>query len=146
MREASATVNIRSTRRNAIRAYLIHYCRRIANRDIEPVDVPKREGVDIQWNHGNVRLSRQAARKMVNLFGLACRPSLNSNHIRGKAIDMNIRWRKDLFLGPLPNGVFWGIVGGPRNGVHNRELHEVGESLGVLKLLGDPPHWSYNGR
>jgi hypothetical protein len=146
LRNAGARVRIRSTRRNAIRAYLMHYCWRIANRSIDPADVPARVGVDIQWDHGNDRLSRQAAREMVNLFGLVARPSLTSNHIRGRAIDMNIRWRGDLFLGPLPNGGFQGIIGGPRNGVRNRELHEIGELFGVRKLLGDPPHWSYNGR
>ena len=146
LREARATVNIRSTRRNPIRAYLMHYCWRVANGDLDPADVPTKTGVNIKWDHGNDRVSRNAAREMVRLFGLAFRPSLTSNHIRGKAIDMTIRWRGDLFLGPLPNGGFQGIVEGPRNGARNRELHEIGELYGVRKLLSDPPHWSHNGR
>jgi len=146
LKKAGALVSIKSTRRNAIRAYLMHYCWRIANEDFNPSDVPQRAGVDIQWDHGNDEASRKAANEMVSLFGLAFKPSLASNHIRGTAIDMDIRWSKDLFLGPLPTGGFRGVVGGPRTGARNRDLHEIGESFGVRKLLNDPPHWSYNGR
>lgn len=146
LRAAGANVRVRSTRRDARRAYLMHYSWRIANGDIDAADVPKKVGVEIQWDHGDAKASRKAARQMVSLFGLAYRPSLRSNHIRGLAIDMSVRWRRDILLGPLPGGAFQGIVGGPRNGARNRELHAVGERFGVRKLLSDPPHWSRNGR
>jgi len=144
LRNAGAQVNIRSTRRNANRAYLMHYCWRIANGDIAPADVPAKTGVDIQWDHADDKVSRQAASEMVSLFGLVVRPSVTSNHISGLAIDMKITWKGDLHLGPLRNRSC--IIGGPRDGARNRELHEVGESFGVRKLLKDPPHWSHNGR
>ncbi len=146
LRNARVTVVVKSTKRNAIRAYLMHYSWRIANEDFNPSDVPQRSGVAIQWDHGNINASRQAAREMVDLFGLAFKPSLTSNHIRGMAIDMSIGWKEDIVLGPLPNGGFRGIVGGPRNGARNRDLHNIGELFGVRKLLSDPPHWSNNGR
>ena len=34
----------------------------------------------------------------------------------------------------------------PRTGDANRELHQVGASYRVLKLVSDPPHWSDDGR
>jgi hypothetical protein len=147
LREADARVTIISTRRPRNRAYLMHYSWMIANGRIEPADVPLRARVDIQWDHGDDRISRNAAQEMVDCFGLAhYAAGRRSNHVRGMAIDMYITWRGDLFLGPLPNGGFRGIIGGPRNGVQNRELHEIGALFGVRKKLNDRPHWSHNGR
>jgi hypothetical protein len=146
LRAGGAIVNVSSTKRNAIRAYLMHYSWCIANNEISPSDVPKMKGVDINWDHGNNDLSVSAAQEMVELFNLAYKPSLTSNHIKGLAIDMNISWKGDLFIGPLPNNEYRGILDGPKNGVNNRELHEVGELFEVYKMKKDPPHWSYNGK
>lgn len=146
LRSAKARVTIRSTRRNEIRAYLMHYSWDITNRSIPPQEVPKMPGVDIEWYHGDKDASLKGAREMFNLFNLAHRPSLRSNHIKGLAIDMNITWTGDLILGPLPNGGFEGISEGPKNGASNKRLHEIGREFGVIKLAKDPPHWSSNGR
>ena len=87
----------------------------------------------------------QAALDMVKLFNLAYRPSLTSNHIRGKAIDMNISWKGTLEL-TQPAPLLARIEGRPRT-EQNRELHQIGASVfGVRKLISDPPHWSFNGR
>lgn len=146
LRDGGAGVQVSSTRRNAIRAYLMHYSWRVAHNEIDASDVPSMKGVSIQWDHDNAEASISAARQMVDLFNLAYRPSLTSNHIRGLAIDMNIRWTGDLALGPLPDGSTRSVVDGPRNGADNRTLHEIGDMLSVRKLLSDPPHWSHNGR
>jgi hypothetical protein len=146
LRDAGANVAVSSTLRSPIRAYLMHYSWRIDRGDIDPADVPPKDGVSIEWDHGNEEASRQAAREMVQLFNLAYKPSLTSNHIKGKAIDMTITWTGDLSLGPLPDGSYRQIDDGPRNGALNRDLHEVGALYGVRKMLSDPPHWSYNGR
>lgn len=146
LRDAGANVWIVSTRRNADRAYLMHYSWRIAYGLIDASGVPARPGVDIQWDHGNDKASRRAAQDMVNLFDLHHEASLASNHIRGLAIDMDIIWYGNLCLGPLIDGSIRNIVSEPRNGAYNRELHEIGALFGVRKLLSDPPHWSHDGR
>ena len=107
IKEAGAKVRIISTRRPRNRAYLMHYSWMIANGRIEPADVPKRAGINIQWDHGDDKISRKAAQEMFDCFGLAhYAAGKRSNHVKGKAIDMSITWTKDLFLGPLPNGEF----------------------------------------
>ncbi|MEK7399884.1 MAG: hypothetical protein AAB116_23320 [Candidatus Poribacteria bacterium] len=144
LKNGGAKISVASTRRNAIRAYLMHYSWRIANENFDPENVPSMKGVNIVWDHGDEKSSRIAAREMVDLFGIAFRPSLTSNHIKGSAIDMDIKWTGTLFLGPLRCGI--SEIDEPRNGATNRELHKVGEQFGVGKLLKDPPHWSFNGR
>jgi hypothetical protein len=68
LRHAGAAVVVNSTRRNAIRAHLMHYSWRIAYGDVEPKDVPKRGGLNIEWDHGDLEKSREAAKEMVNLL------------------------------------------------------------------------------
>lgn len=145
LRNAGATVTVNSTLRNASRAHLMHYGWKVAYREIDPADVPARTGVDIQWDHGDVDKSRDAAKEMVELFGMAHIASLTSNHIKGKAIDMNIAW-KDVLILTKPTPLLARIESLPRSG-QNRELHEIGAStFSVRKLRSDPPHWSHNGR
>lgn len=87
---------------------------------------------------------------MVNGFGLAVPPrsifppSLTSNHIEGKAVDMTISWKNTIKVkkkdGTVIDIPFMQNVNG------NTALHQAGESYGVKKLKSDAPHWSYNGR
>ena len=75
---------------------------------------------------------------MVNAYGIVHQPSLTSNHIDGTAIDMTISNMKGK---TMKNG------GGKSIQINsNRDLHKVGASFGVHKLVSDPPHWSANGR
>lgn len=145
LKQAGATLVVNSTRRNPIRAHLMHYSWKIAYGEVDPKDVPKRGGLNIEWDHGEMEKSRKAAEEMVKLFGMAHIASLSSNHIRGKAIDMNISW-KDTLVMTRPAPLLTRIENRPRTG-QNRELHEIGATVfGVRKLVSDPPHWSYNGR
>jgi hypothetical protein len=138
-------VVVNSTRRNELRAFLMHYSWKVAYGETDPSDVPSRGGIEIDWNHGDLENSREAAREMVRLFNMAHIASLSSNHIRGTAIDMNVSW-KDVLEVSRPAPLLTRIESRPRNG-QNGELHELGADVfGVRKLKSDPPHWSHNGR
>jgi hypothetical protein len=145
LKQAGASVTVNSTRRDSRRAYLMHYAWEVAYRETDPADVPKRAGVDIDWDHGEDGASRQAAEEMVQLFGMAHKAALSSNHILGKAIDMNISWRSTLVL-TRPAPLLARIESRPWTG-QNRELQDIGSTVfGVRKLVSDPPHWSYDGK
>lgn len=138
-------MQVRSTRRNRLRAHLMHYSWKVAYGEIQPAEVPAIAGIDIEWDHGDDEASRQGAREMVNLFNLAHIASLTSNHIAGKAVDMTVSW-KDLLVVRKPAPTQWRIESKPWDG-NNRELHELGATVfGVRKLRTDPPHWSVDGR
>ena len=146
---AGANVRVSATRRNAKRAYLFHWSWKIAHGKCKPSDAKTMGGVDIEWDHGDDEKSKDAANEMATGFALAPppqstrAPSLTSNHIEGKAVDMTITWtgmikiaKKD---GKEESVTF-------KNDVNsNTELHKVGESYGVKKLLDDAPHWSFDG-
>ena len=139
---AGAQVSIGATRRNAHRAYLMHYSWMIARRGMLPASVPKDDAVDIVWDHGNLAESQSAAATMVALFGIRFQPSLTSLHIEGRAIDMDIDWSGKLSIADAKGRM--STVDKPHND-SNADLHLVGASYGVHKLLTDPPHWSDNG-
>jgi hypothetical protein len=145
MSEAGASVTVSSTRRHPIRAHLMHYSWRLSRGELRPSEVPAIGGLSLEWDHGDPRASVNAAREMADLFRLAYRPSLTSNHIRGQAIDMTIGWTGVLVIRPGNAAQPVTIRMGPRSG-DNVELQRVGESYGVRKLRSDPPHWSSDGR
>ncbi len=142
MRVGGATVTITSTKRNKIRAYLMHYCWAISSGDIAASDVPPEAGCAIVWDHGDATKSRRAAQEMRALFGLVYEPSLKSRHIEGKAIDMVIGWTGTIKIKDA-NGKS-SMLSSPGNGT-NSALHKIGATYGVIKLLSDPPHWSSDG-
>ncbi len=143
LRLGGATVTISSTRRNKVRAYLMHYCWRISSGDIAPANVPTEPGCAIIWDHGNLKKSIAAAQEMRDLFVLVYQPALRSRHIEGKAVDMAVRWPGTIKVKDA-NGVVVSLSK-PSNGA-NPGLHKVGRSYGVIKLLSDLPHWSTDGR
>lgn len=149
LEDAGITVKISATKRNEKRAYLFHWCWKIAQDKVLAADVPAMPGVEIEWDHGNPTASKAGAQQMVTGFDLAVPPnstnppSLNSNHIPGKGIDMKLVWsgtkkikKKDGTMVDVP---FHGNVN------FNTALHAVGLSYGVKKLKTDKPHWSYDG-
>ncbi|MDE2596919.1 MAG: peptidoglycan-binding protein [Sphingomonadales bacterium] len=142
MRDAGATVGISATRRNRIRAYLMHYSFRLGRGELKAKDVPAQPGCPIRWDHGDEAKSCAAAKAMSDLFAIAFKPSLTSLHIEGRAIDMTIGWSGTLAIKDKQGHVKQ--VGAPRDG-GNAALQAVGASYGVIKLASDPPHWSDNG-
>jgi hypothetical protein len=142
LRAAGATVTVSATRRNKIRAYLMHHSWRVAHQDLRAADVPAEPGCNIVWDHGDDARSRRAAQEMVDLFGIVFKPSLTSRHILGLAIDMSISWTGTLALKDTQGKTV--NLASPRDGSHTG-LHTVGAGYGVVKLLSDPPHWSDNG-
>jgi hypothetical protein len=143
MRAGGAQVRLSSTRRNKVRAYLMHYSWDLARGDVAASAVPPEPGCTIVWDHGNEQKSRDAAREMRDLFNIAYRPSLNSRHIEGKAIDMTISWSGDLTMRDAQGNLI--AVPPPRSGDINARLHQVGATYGVIKLVSDKPHWSTDG-
>lgn len=150
LRNAGANVRINATLRPPERAYLMHWSWRIARESLDPRQVPSMNGVDVEWAHNNLqggydeRLSRTAAEDMVNAYDIQYRPSLTSRHTEGRAVDMTITWTGNLSVVDA-NGAVRNIETTPRNG-NNSDLWRAGRSFGVIKLPGDPPHWSEDGR
>ena len=144
LREAGATVRISATLRPRERAYLMHWAWRISEEDFPPEDVPAMPGVDIEWSHPAAQASRAAARAMVGTYSLVRVADLDSRHCEGRAIDMTISWRGKLRIA-APDGSRHTIAGRPRDGTHPG-LIEVGRLYGAIKLQGDAPHWSADGK
>lgn len=144
LRDAGATIEVTNTFRPPERAYLMHYCVTINNRDISPEAVPLMLGVDIDWVHYTNAASLQAARQMVDTYEIGTNPAaLRSRHTQALAIDWIIDWQGNL---NIKNGSGRVVsIGSPRTGSDNRRLWEVGASYGVYKLEYDPPHWSVDG-
>jgi hypothetical protein len=87
--------------------------------------------------------------EMVHGFGLAVppkstdAPALRSNHIAGKAVDMNITWTGTIKIKKKDGAeVSVAYMADPNA---NTKLHEVGKSYSVIKRLTDAPHWSVDG-
>ena len=150
LRTAGANVIISATYRPPERAFLMHYSFRIAREGFDPNNVPQQAGIEICWIHrdndGNPNLgdSVAAAEQMVQAYNIAHRPALASRHTQRRAIDMTITWAGDLAITD-GNGNLVNITSLPRNGANNADLHAVGGSYGVIKLVGDAPHWSDDG-
>jgi hypothetical protein len=147
---AGATVTVNATLRPKERAYLMHWSYKIAKDNTDPETVPAMAGVDIEWVHkdkdGNKSLaaSRLGAKQMVDGFDVVYLPVLTSRHTEGKAVDMDISWTAQELKIKNNAGTVVTIKTGNKDG-SNPELHKVGKSYGVIKLVSDPPHWSIDG-
>ena len=143
LRTAHATVSISATLRPPERAFLMHYCYRIALENMDPATVPAMAGVDIDWVHRDARgavnlaASRAAASAMVSGYQIVFRPAVNSNHTRGLAIDMSINNYANKSINNAS-----GVAVMVRTAAN---LHALGATYGVHKLATDPPHWSSDG-
>ena len=109
----------------------------------------QKENIPINWIHtdssGNYseKISRAKAMEMKNAYGMKYIASITSNHILGKAIDMTITWIKDIKIKDKAGKEY---ILTPNNGAKCKELHDIGATYGVYKLLKDDPHWSFNGK
>jgi hypothetical protein len=152
LKAAHAKVEVRHTRRTEQAAYLWHWAWKIAKRRCAPKDAKpysKSPPIpNIQWDHGNLAKSIKGAQEMVSGFGLSVPrestlpPSENSRHVPGRAIDMEITWTGTISV-KKKDGSLVNVKYGPVNA--NKDLHAVGASYGVYKLLNDNVHWSDNG-
>lgn len=146
LRAAGANVIVTATYRPPERARLMHYAWQIAESGQDPECIPPISGVDIDWTHqGDLSAAVAAARAMVMAYHLVYSPALQSRHTQRKAIDMNISWAGTISV-RAANGVIVQVngVNTPRNG-SNPNIISVGRSFGVIKLLGDIPHFSCDG-
>lgn len=141
--ESGAQVKISATFRPPERAYLMHFCVKIAKGQIDPRNVPPMAGVNIQWFHGDLARSKAAAQQMVTSYNIKFPPVLRSRHTEALAIDMTITWAGTLNIKDASGAVK--AIGAPRSGETNTNLHRVGASYGVIKLVSDAPHWSNDG-
>jgi len=128
----------------------MHFSFAIARESLDPASVPAMPAVDIQWAHADaagqpdLAASRTAAEAMVQGYGIAFKPVLNSRHTEGCALDMTINWQNTLVVAKA-DGTTQTIASFPRTGARNSDLHLVGWGYGVKKLVSDPPHWSSDG-
>ncbi len=149
LQAAGAEVTISATLRPPQRAHLMHYSFQVAKGICTPQSVATFPGVDIQWVHLDATGapdhagSITAAAAMVAGYDIVFAPVLESRHTQGLAVDMTISWIGDLTMTD-GNGLRVTISTLPRNG-GNADLHGIGETYGVIKLLTDPPHWSSDG-
>ena len=134
---AGATVRISATYRPRERAYLMHYCVKIAKGLISPDKVPVMSGVEIEWDHGDEHASRNAAAHMARSYTIVHPPALISRHTERAAIDMTITG----IIGKTMRNAGAELVEVTDNTVLNR----IGATFGCYKLISDPPHWSDNG-
>jgi hypothetical protein len=139
----NAAVSVNATFRPKQRAYLMHYCYQLANRQISPRAIPPLNGVEIGWVHASDAESVAAAQAMVAAYEIAFAPVLASRHTQGLAIDMDIEWTGDLAISD-GKGRHLAVETEPRDGA-NQSLWGIGASYGVMKLASDPPHWSSDG-
>lgn len=134
---AGGSVRVNATYRPRERAYLMHYATKIAKGKIKAEKVPPMTGVNIDWVHETDEASVAAAEKMRSEYDIVYPPELVSRHTERGAIDMTIS----------------NIIGKKMTDAEGKEvkiekesdLHAVGKSYGVIKLLGDKPHWSDDG-
>ena len=143
MKAVGMRVSIAATHRPKERAYLMHYCCKIANCEIAPDKVPPMDGVDIDWVHCDptgkmdIEGSRAAAREMMEAYVIRFPAALSSRHTERRALDMTITCFKDKTV-KNARGEDIAICSAT-------DLYAVGASYGVIKLLTDPPHWSDDG-
>ena len=138
IKNAGGHVRISATYRPVERAYLMHYSWRIAREGLNPSEVPDKEGVNIDWTHkGNHTAAVTAARNMVSGYHTVYKPVLTSRHTQKRAIDMTIT---DIMGKVLKNADGTEVLVRSQS-----QLHSVGASYGVYKLVSDPPHWSDDG-
>ena len=159
---AGAAVHIQTTFRPAKRADLMHFASAIAKGTISadnvpafdpsvvPADDPNKGALDISWVHPDANgrpdlaASRQVAAQMVTAYGIVFGPAFPTRHSARRAIDMTITWTGALKIADAAGHVVT-IATTPRTGADNAQLHKVGATYGVIKLVVDHPHWSDNG-
>jgi hypothetical protein len=138
IKAAGGSVTVSATYRPLRRAFLMHYSGRVANEEIDPAKVPKYNGININWVHPTEAESINAAKQMMQGYHIQFPAALKSNHTARRAIDMTIR--------RIISKTMKDAEGNDVVIKTERDLHKVGATYGVIKLVGDDPHWSEDGR
>lgn len=178
MRNAGMTVKVNATYRPDKRAFLMHFSGKVASGAIAPKDVPTyaahkvntyiapqdrgeyAANFDIEWDHGDLEKSKQAARAMQAGYSTVFPPAYPSKHTARLAVDMWITWVGTPVEKPTPhfeitikNAKDESVIVTTKiqnvdhdTASRNQILQAVGESYGVEKLASDKPHWSDDGR
>lgn len=137
MQAAGVTVRPQATYRPKQRAYLMHYCAKIADGRLTPAQVPVCEGVHIDWDHGDQNRSKLAAQAMQAGYGIVYPPAYPTRHSDRTAIDMSLANYLNRSVTDAQGRVV--VI------TKESDLHSVGKTYGVLKLIADRPHWSLDG-
>lgn len=147
LRSAGATVRVTSGLRHPNRAFLMHFAWGVAHGQYTPAQANARcqaQGIDINWDHGNLAASKAAAQALVGAFGLVRQASITSNHIHGKAMDIKI---SNLPGSINMNGKTYTTQRGASNQSAAASVAPIGNDMGVKWFgSGDWVHWSHNGR
>jgi hypothetical protein len=149
--DAGARVTVSATYRPPERAYLMHWCCRIAGYHDKTgfhIDPPSAAtpmaGVDIDWMHrGDTAAAKSAAAAMVKGYDIAFPAVLVSRHTEKRAIDMTITWTGTLNAKDASGTVH--AIPATATNAQNPGLIALGKSYKVIKLATDPPHWSDDG-
>lgn len=147
LEDEGTTVTIDATYRPPERAWLMHWAFQIGNCHQDPEYVPSVPGIAIDWTHqGDLAAAVAAAKAMVASYGIVYAPALQSRHTQRRAIDMKIAWEGTISV-RAQNGVIVQCngLGTPRDGT-NPAIVSVARSYSVIKLIGDPVHFSDDGR
>lgn len=146
MRSGGISVSIAATYRPINRAYLMHYAAAISRGEANISNIPKKEGVLIDWAHldasgkPNPQAAKKAAQAMVNAYGIGGNPvALNSNHTNGTAMDIHISNYNGKSIKHADDSI---------NKVNSfSDLVRAGASWGIRWFgSGDKVHWSRSGR
>lgn len=148
---AGVNPRIETVYRPPERAHLMHWCWKICKQNHNAQKVDEREGVEIDWWHGDQKLSEAAAQEMHDAYAirkdLKVPPALSSRHTEGKAIDLIIEWSGDLKI-KNKDKTDVTITSEPRNS-SNPDLIKVAATYGVIhftEAAKDVNHWSTDGR
>ncbi len=137
LRDGRAGVHISATYRPRERAYLMHWCCKIAGGQ-DPAAVPAMPGVAIDWTCGGNRVAaKTAARAMMQGYAIAFPAALASRHTQKRAIDMTVSFQGAITVRDA-NGAAKRVAA-------QTDLYPIGASYGVHKLVSDRPHWSDDG-
>lgn len=157
-----AKYEIGSTFRPKERAYLMHWSFKVALLDFDVTKVPPMEGVAINWDHGDPKESKAAAKEMVDGYGFdknllseknlksekPTTPSPTTNHANRTAIDLAITWDENCKLKiKKADGVETTISSPPPNST-NPDLIDVAKGYGLIHYIHvekDMNHWSLDG-
>lgn len=156
------TPSLESAYRPPQRSYLFHYCVKVWKGKIAPNKVPAMDGVDINWDHGNLAASRKGAEELAHAFELVGVAAHPSNHNSGQAVDMKMD-----FTGNPTNKLTYSVgsksltrtiktsdeakagekaAGKSIAGIGSRELSKAGADFGVKRAIdNDIVHWSRHG-